>query len=127
MPLADARADRYSGQQSGLPAPFPREGGTQESEFSFSNCCCVMVGALVMGESRTELASAAIGKRGSELHHGAIHCTGIHAAAARGMWPKKTAENWASRAGVKIRMAKYWLSGKPVSEAGKLALIRELD
>lgn len=80
-----------------------------------------------MGESRTVALSLSTGKRGKGLHNGAMGCTTIHAAAARGMWPRKTAENWASRAGVKPRMAKYWLAGKPVSEAGKLALIRELD
>lgn len=64
--------------------------------------------------------------RGIPLPRGAIHCTGIHARAARGIWPRKTAEFWAEAAGVKVRMAKYWLAGHPVSDAGKLAIIREL-
>jgi hypothetical protein len=66
-------------------------------------------------------------KRGSALHLGAIHCTGIHAIAARAIWPRKTALHWALAAGVKERMAKYWLAGHEVSDAGKLAIIRELD
>lgn len=61
------------------------------------------------------------------MHHGAIHCTGIHAAVAVVIWPKKTAENWAAAAKRKPRIAKYWLAGGDVSEAGKLALIRQLD
>ena len=64
--------------------------------------------------------------RGSPLPHGAIHFTGIHAAAARGIWPRKTAEHWAAAAGVTARMAKYWLAGREVSDAGKLAIIRLL-
>ena len=75
-------------------------------------------------ESPSRFSSSA--KRGNGVHPGAIHCT-VHAAAARGIWPKKTAEHWAEAAGVKPRMAKYWLAGTPVSDAGKLALIRELD
>lgn len=64
----------------------------------------------------------------SDLHRGAIHCTGIHAAVARIVWPKKTAEHWAEAAGVKVRMAKYWLAGDyEVAPAGKLAIIRLLD
>ncbi|MDP2410388.1 MAG: hypothetical protein Q8M26_08885 [Pseudolabrys sp.] len=66
-------------------------------------------------------------KRGTALHPGAIHCTNIHATAARAIWPRKTAQHWAAAAGVKERMAKYWLSGHDVSDAGKLAIIRELD
>lgn len=79
-----------------------------------------------LGESESVSGNFSTSKRGNRMHRGAIHCTTIHAAAARGIWPRKTAENWASRAGVKPRMAKYWLSGKPVSEAGKNALVREL-
>lgn len=74
------------------------------------------------------VALAAIGKRRNGLLPSATHCTGIHVRAARGMWPKKTAENWAARAGVKVRMAQYWIAGThEVSDSGKLALIRELD
>ncbi len=79
---------------------------------------------------RTECAPSlapSIEMRGTALHSGAIDCTGIHARAARGIWPAKTAEHWAAAAGVKIRMAKYWLAGHPVSDAGKLAIIRLLD
>jgi hypothetical protein len=65
--------------------------------------------------------------RGSELPHGAIGCTRIHALIARSIWPHKTAEHWAAAAGVKPRMAKYWLAGHPVSADGKLAIIRLLD
>jgi hypothetical protein len=55
-----------------------------------------------------------------------MECTGIHARAARGIWPRKTAQHWAAAAGVKERIAKYWLAGREVSDAGKLAIIREL-
>lgn len=65
--------------------------------------------------------------RGNALHLGATDCTGIHVRAARGIWKKKTAECWAAEAGVKVRMVRYWLAGHPVSEAGKLALIRLLS
>lgn len=83
-----------------------------------------------MSLERIESISAerATEKRGTGLHSGALQCTGIHARAARGMWPKKTAAEWAAKAGVKERIAKYWLSGKrPVSDSGRLALIRELQ
>lgn len=57
---------------------------------------------------------------------GATDCTNKYAAAARGIWPSKTAENWASFAGCKsIRTAKYWLaatSAEDVSPAGKYAI-----
>jgi hypothetical protein len=47
---------------------------------------------------------------------------------ARAIWPKKTAANWAAAAGVKERMAKYWLAqSHPVSADGKLAIMREID
>ena len=68
-------------------------------------------------------------KRGNGLPHGATDCTTIetvHVRAARGIWEKKTAECWAAAAGVQPRMAKYWLAGHKVSEAGRLALIRLL-
>ncbi|WP_291854796.1 hypothetical protein [Bradyrhizobium sp.] len=62
------------------------------------------------------------------MHRGALECTGIYARAARGIWPRKTAEHWAAAAGVKTRIARYWLAGaRAVSDAGKLALIRELQ
>lgn len=57
-----------------------------------------------------------------------MDCTRKFPGVARALWPKKTAAEWAAKAGVKERMAKYWLSGsKPVSDSGKLAIIRELD
>jgi len=65
--------------------------------------------------------------RGTAMPRSAPECTTIHARAARGIWPKKTAFHWAEAAGVKERLAKYWLAGRPVNEAGKLALIRLLD
>lgn len=72
---------------------------------------------------------ASMQKRGSGLPHGATDCTTIptvHVRAARGIWPDKTAECWAAAAGVQPRMAKYWLAGHKVSDAGRLALIRLL-
>jgi hypothetical protein len=48
-----------------------------------------------------------------------------HADAARRLWPDKTAAEWAARSGVKERMAKYWLAGRPVSGDGKIAIARE--
>ena len=81
----------------------------------------------MLRESESVSSRRSIEKQGSRLPHGAIHCTAIYIRAARGIWPKKTAEHWAAKAGVKTRMAKYWLSGKhPVSDSGRLALIREL-
>lgn len=80
-----------------------------------------------MRDSAAELSSISIGKRGTGLPPGAIHCTGIHAITARAIWPHKTAEHWAAAAGVKARMAKYWLAGRAPSDAGKLAIIRLLD
>ena len=61
--------------------------------------------------------------RGNEFQSGALDCT-IPVRAARGIWPNKTAENWAEAAGVQPRAVKYWLAGHKVSEAGRLALIR---
>lgn len=80
-----------------------------------------------MRESFGEVAFCSIEKRGTALPHGAMDCTNKHAVIARALWPKKTAENWAAAAGVKARMAKYWLSRGKVSDSGKLALIREID
>lgn len=81
-----------------------------------------------MFESESEPASAAIGKRGKPLPHSASSCTSFHIAVARLRWPRKTAEHWALAAGVKPRMAKYWLAKRfPVSDAGKQALRRELE
>jgi hypothetical protein len=68
----------------------------------------------------------AIKLRGNCLQDGATDCTTIPARAARGIWPDKTAEHWAHHAGVQPRMAKYWLAGYRVSDAGRLALIRLL-
>lgn len=75
--------------------------------------------------STPELA-VAMEKRGNGLPHGATSCTTIHVRAARGIWPDKTAECWAAAAGVQPRMAKYWLAGYKVSDAGRLAIIRLL-
>lgn len=80
-----------------------------------------------MSESSGRSVAASTGMRGTALPHGAIHCTGIHCAVARTIWPIKTAEHWAAAAGVKPRMAKYWLAGRKVGDAGKLALRRLLD
>lgn len=81
-----------------------------------------------MSESSGAIASDAIEMRGNSVHRSAMDCTRKHRAAARAIWPRKTAENWAAKAGVKTRMAKYWLAGThPVSDSGKLALIRELE
>lgn len=80
-----------------------------------------------MSESSGLAAAVAIGNRGNALPHGAIHCTTKLARVARALWPNKTALHWAAAAGVKERMAKYWLAGHPVSADGKLALYRELD
>lgn len=80
-----------------------------------------------MDASESVVAFAATAKRGNSLHPGASDCAGIHARVARVLWPRKTAAHWASRAGVKERMAKYWLAQKhPVSASGRLAIIREL-
>lgn len=79
-------------------------------------------------ESESISPPAAIRKRGTPVHHGALQCTGKHARAARGIWPRKTAEHWSAAANVKLRIARYWLAGtREVSEAGKLAIIRELS
>jgi len=81
-----------------------------------------------MSESLQSASALAIKNEGNRLPLGAIHCTRNFAAVARVLWPRKTASNWAAAAGVKERMAKYWLAGKyEVSADGKLAIIRELD
>lgn len=80
-----------------------------------------------MSEAQTNFAFAAIEMHGNRVPHGAIHCTGIHVRAARGIWPRKTAENWAKEAGVKVRIVRYWIAGREVSDSGKLALIRLLQ
>jgi len=82
-----------------------------------------------MSESLQSASALAIKNEGNRLPLGAIHCTrNFHAEVARLRWPRKTALHWAIAAGVKERMAKYWLAGKhEVSADGKLAIIRELD
>lgn len=81
-----------------------------------------------MSESSSAAPSCAIELRGNALPRGAIHCTTFHAGVARLRWPRKTAFHWAAAAGVKERMAKYWLAGThAVSDRGKRALIRELE
>jgi hypothetical protein len=63
--------------------------------------------------------------RGTQLPAGAINCTAIHV--ARALWPRKTAAHWAAAAGVKERMAKYWLAGThQVSADGKIALAKQI-
>jgi hypothetical protein len=80
-----------------------------------------------MGQSERNFALASNEMRGNELQSGAMDCTEtIPARVARAIWDRKTAENWAHHAGVQPRMAKYWLSGHRVSDAGRLALIRLL-
>lgn len=81
------------------------------------------------GESRLGSRTDAIAKQRSGLPRGATDCTtSVHSVVARALWPRKTAAHWASRAGVKERMAKYWLSGQhEVSDSGKLAIRRALD
>ena len=64
--------------------------------------------------------------RGSSLPFGATDCTTIHSAVARTIWPRKTAECWAEAAGVKVRMAKYWLAGREVSGDGRAAIAKLL-
>jgi hypothetical protein len=73
-----------------------------------------------------DIAIASMEKRGRGLPEGATDCPTIHVRAARGIWPSKTAECWAAAAGVQPRMAKYWLAGYRVSDAGRLAIIRLL-
>lgn len=80
-----------------------------------------------MGRFESVASISAIEIRGSALPHGAMDCTTIHATVARAIWPRKTAEHWAAAAGRKVRIAKLWLAGAPVSDAGKLAIIRLLD
>jgi hypothetical protein len=76
-----------------------------------------------MGQLSRVIALEAIQNRGNQLPVSALDCT-IPVRAARGIWPIKTAENWAAAAGVQPRAVKYWLAGHKVSEAGRLALIR---
>lgn len=82
---------------------------------------------MLTSESVSNPFKGTIEKRGNRMLLGAIECT-IHIRAARGIWPRKTAEEWAAAAGVQPRMAKYWLAGtRPVSADGILALIRLLN
>ena len=62
------------------------------------------------------------------LPNGAANCTGILPDVARLLWPRKTSAHWAAAAGVKERMAKYWLSRRyPVSDSGLLAIWSEIQ
>jgi hypothetical protein len=80
-----------------------------------------------MGSYSSVVELEANKSRGNGLQSSAMDCTAtIPVRAARGIWPEKTAENWAYHAGVQPRMAKYWLAGHRVSDAGRLALIRLL-
>lgn len=80
-----------------------------------------------MRTEESPVAFTARRMRGSALHHGAKNCTtNRYVLAARAFWPDKTAENWAAVAGVKPRVAKYWLTGD-VSPTGKLAIIQQFD
>lgn len=76
-------------------------------------------------ESDSVSSVSAIRKRGMALHISAPPCTNIYVVTARAWWPRKTAENWAEAAGVKPRIAKYWLAGREINAEGKLA-IRDL-
>jgi hypothetical protein len=78
-----------------------------------------------MRTSERNFAAASNEMRGNEFQSGALDCT-IPVRAARGIWPNKTAENWAAAAQVQPRAVKYWLAGHKVSDAGRLALIRLL-
>jgi hypothetical protein len=77
-------------------------------------------------ERNTELTSMQM--RCNTFQSGATDCMPtLPVRAARGIWPEKTAENWAAAAGVQPRVVKYWMShGHKVSDAGRLALIRLL-
>jgi hypothetical protein len=80
-----------------------------------------------MRTSERNFAVASNEMRGNAFQPNATDCMPtIPVRAARGIWPTKTAENWAHHAGVQPRMAKYWLAGHRVSDAGRLALIRLL-
>ena len=81
------------------------------------------------GESGLAVRPLATALRGTALPRGAIHCTTfLLADCARLIGPRKTAAHWAAAAGVKERMAKYWLSGqRPVSASGRLAILRMLQ
>lgn len=82
---------------------------------------------MLAGESVQGSANGTIEKRGTIVSLRALQCT-VHARAARGIWPSKTAEQWAAAAGVQPRIAKYWLAGaRPISADGILALIRVLN
>ena len=79
-----------------------------------------------MRDQSQGIATRAMEKRRNGLPKGATDCRTVHVRAASGIWPEKTAENWAEAAGVKPRMVQYWLAGYKVSDAGRLALIRLL-
>jgi hypothetical protein len=80
-----------------------------------------------MSESES-MALARASKNGRIALRGtATGCGRIHARVARAIWPSKTAHHWAAAAGRKTRIAEYWLAGREVDEAGKLAIIRQLD
>lgn len=75
-----------------------------------------------MGESSGQSADFGSKIAGKLLSASASHCQ-----VARILWPEKTAACWAAAARVQERMVKYWLSGRfPVSDAGRLATVREL-
>ena len=78
------------------------------------------------GTDASSVGVVSMEKRGKGLPEGATDCTTIPARAAKGIWPEKTAEHWAAAAGVQPRMAKYWLAGYRVSDAGRMAIIRLL-
>lgn len=72
-----------------------------------------------MAESRPSTANGC-----SALPRGAMDCT--LARIARAIWPDKTPEHWAAAAGVQVRIAKYWLAGRHLSDTAKLALVKEI-
>lgn len=80
-----------------------------------------------MRTEESPVVFAARRKRGSPLQRGAKNCTtNRYVLAALAFWPEKTAENWAAEAGVKPRVARYWLKGN-VSPTGKLTIIQLFD
>jgi len=109
-----------------------QDGGERAGECNGDQSCDLFhVGLRLWSWSMSESfgiePSQSIRTRGIALPCGAIGCTTIHARVARAIWPNKTAHHWAHAAGVKERMAKYWLAGHEVSDSGKLALRRAID
>lgn len=77
-----------------------------------------------MLQSSVAAGRSSTANRGNGLHRGAIHCT--LARIAKAIWPHKTPENWAAAAGVQVRIAKYWVAGKHLSDAARIAIIKAI-